>query len=137
GRDLPGPCRPAVSARRRRRWRLDGARCLRSRPRRSRSGAAGSLPLGGALMAWDPPVVTAERRDPAFVADATVDVANVSIWFGPKVALSELSCSFGAGVSGLLGPNGAGKTTLMRAMTGSLGVNQGEIRIDGRDPRRD
>jgi ABC-2 type transport system ATP-binding protein len=75
--------------------------------------------------------------DPAFVADATVDVADVSVWFGPKVALSELSCSFGPGVTGLLGPNGAGKTTLMRAMTGSVGVNQGTIRVEGRDPRRD
>ena len=58
--------------------------------------------------------------------DATVEVADVSVWFGPKVALSELSCSFGPGVTGLLGPNGAGKTTLMRAITGLVGVNQGD-----------
>ena len=57
------------------------------------------------------------------------------MWFGPKVALSELSCSFGPGVTGLLGPNGAGKTTLMRAMTGLVGVNQGTVRVEGRDPR--
>ena len=75
--------------------------------------------------------------DPAFAADATVEVADVSVWFGPKVALSELSCSFGPGVTGLLGPNGAGKTTLMRAMTGLIGVNQGTVRVEGRDPRRD
>ena len=75
--------------------------------------------------------------DPAFAADATVDVAEVSVWFGPKVALSELSCSFGPGVTGLLGPNGAGKTTLMRAINGLIGVNQGTVRIEGRDPRRD
>jgi ABC-2 type transport system ATP-binding protein len=79
----------------------------------------------------------ARDGDPAFAADATVEVANVSVWFGPKVALSELSCSFGPGVTGLLGPNGAGKTTLMRAMTGMIGVNQGTVRIEGRDPRRD
>ena len=42
-----------------------------------------------------------------------------------------------AGVTGLLGPNGAGKTTLMRAMTGLIDVNQGTVRIDGSDPRRD
>jgi ABC-2 type transport system ATP-binding protein len=78
-----------------------------------------------------------DARDPAFAADATVVVDEVSVWFGPKVALSELSCSFGPGVSALLGPNGAGKTTLMRAMTGLVGVNQGEVRIQGRDPRRD
>jgi ABC-2 type transport system ATP-binding protein len=76
-------------------------------------------------------------HDPAFAVDATVEVAEVSVWFGPKVALSELSCSFGPGVTGLLGPNGAGKTTLMRAMTGLVGVNQGTVRIEGRNPRRD
>ncbi len=74
--------------------------------------------------------------DPAFVTDATVTVANVSVWFRQKVALSELSCSFGPGVTGLLGPNGAGKTTLMRAITGLVDVNQGTVRIEGSDPRR-
>jgi ABC-2 type transport system ATP-binding protein len=82
--------------------------------------------------------VTDERRDdPAFAPDATVEVGDVSVWFGPKVALSDLSCSFGPGVTGLLGPNGAGKTTLMRAMTGMIGVNQGAVRVERRDPRRD
>ncbi len=75
--------------------------------------------------------------DPAFVSHATVEVAEVSVWYGPKVALSELSCSFGPGITGLLGPNGAGKTTLMRAITGLASVNQGTVRIEGIDPRRD
>ena len=75
--------------------------------------------------------------DPAFAADPTVDVRGVSVWFGAKVALSELSCSFGAGVTGLLGPNGAGKTTLMRAVVGLTGVNQGAITVEGLNPRRD
>jgi ABC-2 type transport system ATP-binding protein len=96
--------------------------------------------MGGALMQpFDPPAPFAPPilRDPAFATDATVDIADVSVWFGPKVALSELSCSFGPGVTGLLGPNGAGKTTLMRAMTGLVGVNQGTVRVEGRDPRTD
>jgi len=75
--------------------------------------------------------------DPAFAPGATVEVNDVSVWFGPKVALSELSCSFGPGVTGLLGPNGAGKTTLMRTMTGLLGPNTGSVRVMGRDPRAD
>jgi ABC-2 type transport system ATP-binding protein len=75
--------------------------------------------------------------DPAFVADATVVASDVSVWFGQKVALSDLSCSFGAGVTGLLGPNGAGKTTLMRAITGLIPVNQGNVVVDGRAPRTD
>ena len=65
-----------------------------------------------------------------------MEIDDVSVWFGQKVALSEVNCSFGPGVTGLLGPNGAGKTTLMRAMTGMIPVNQGAIRIEGLDPRR-
>ena len=83
------------------------------------------------------PEVHAQRSDPAFTDDSTVEVTDVSVWYGPKVALSELSCSFGPGVTGLLGPNGAGKTTLMRAIVGLVGVNQGTVRIEGLDPRRD
>ncbi|MGH9184331.1 MAG: ABC transporter ATP-binding protein [Acidimicrobiales bacterium] len=83
-----------------------------------------------------PPPPGADRPDdPAFAKDATVEVRAVSVWFGQKVAVSQVSCSFGAGVTGLLGPNGAGKTTLMRAITGLLPVNRGEVRVGQRDPR--
>jgi ABC-2 type transport system ATP-binding protein len=75
--------------------------------------------------------------DPAFAADASVLVRDVSVWFEQKVALSELSCSFGPGVTGLLGPNGAGKTTLLRAICGLIPVNQGTVRVSGGDPRAD
>ena len=75
--------------------------------------------------------------DPAFAPDATVEATDVSVWFGPKVALTELSCSFGPGVAGLLGPNGAGKTTFMRAITGLLPVNAGRLQVAGGDPRHD
>jgi ABC-2 type transport system ATP-binding protein len=75
--------------------------------------------------------------DPAFVSDPTVTASGVSIWFGHKVAVTELSCSFGPGVTGLLGPNGAGKTTFMRAVCGLLPPNRGEVRVLGRDPRGD
>ncbi len=83
------------------------------------------------------PVDSVDPDDPAFAPDAAVVVRDVSVWFGQKVALSELSCSFGAGVTGLLGPNGAGKTTLMRAICGLLPANRGEVRVHGHDPRRD
>lgn len=84
-----------------------------------------------------PPPPPPPALDPAFVADATVTATEVSVWFGQKVALSELSCSFGPGITGLLGPNGAGKTTLMRAITGLIPVNQGHVTVDGRSPRND
>src|SRR3546814_4758911 len=75
--------------------------------------------------------------DPAFVPDATVVVDDASVWFGQKVALSELSCSFGPGVTGLLGPNGAGKTTLMRAVCGLISAKRGHVTVLGHDPRAD
>ncbi|MGE5459922.1 MAG: ABC transporter ATP-binding protein [Solirubrobacterales bacterium] len=73
--------------------------------------------------------------DPAFAEEATVVLSGASVWFGPKVALAEVSCSFGPGVTGLLGPNGAGKTTLMRAICGMLPLNIGTVRVGGLDPR--
>jgi len=73
--------------------------------------------------------------NPAFVDDPTVEVTGVSKWFGPKVAVSKLSCSFGPGVTGLLGPNGAGKTTMLRMLTGLLRPSEGEISVLGVWPR--
>ena len=87
-------------------------------------------------MNWPAPT-SGPVHDPAFASQPVVDVQGVSVWFGAKVALSDLSCSFGAGVTGLLGPNGAGKTTLMRAITGLSRVNQGSVRVHGLDPRAD
>lgn len=78
----------------------------------------------------------AASLDPAFVADPTIEIRNVSKWFGQKVAVSNLSCSFGPGVTGLLGPNGAGKTTLLRAIAGLSDVSNGSITVLGRNPRR-
>jgi ABC-2 type transport system ATP-binding protein len=65
----------------------------------------------------------------------TIVVNELSKWFGPKVAVSEVSIEFGPGVTGLLGPNGAGKTTLMRVMAGLQRPSQGSVTILGKDPR--
>ena len=65
----------------------------------------------------------------------TIVVDELSKWFGPKVAVSEVTIGFGPGVTGLLGPNGAGKTTLMRVMAGLQRPSQGTVRILGDDPR--
>jgi len=74
---------------------------------------------------------------PAFASGATIEIEEVSKWFGQKVAVSDLSCSFGPGLTGLLGPNGAGKTTLLRMMCGLLRPSDGSVRVLGVDPRRD
>jgi ABC-2 type transport system ATP-binding protein len=67
----------------------------------------------------------------------TVEVTQLSKWFGPKVAVSEVTIGFGPGVTGLLGPNGAGKTTLMRVIAGLQVPSQGSVSVLGRDPRVD
>jgi ABC-2 type transport system ATP-binding protein len=76
-------------------------------------------------------------RDPALVDDATVTVTDASKWFGHKVAVSDVTCSFGPGLTGLLGPNGAGKTTLLRMIVGLLHPSDGQVQLFGQSPRRD
>ncbi len=76
-------------------------------------------------------------ESPAFAAQPTVTVDRVSKWFGQKVAVSDLSCSFGPGLTGLLGPNGAGKTTLLRVIAGLLDASDGAVAVLGANPRRD
>lgn len=68
---------------------------------------------------------------------ATVEVKGVSKWFGPKVAVSEVTVEFAPGVTGLLGPNGAGKTTLMRVIAGLQVASQGSVAVLGKNPRAD
>ena len=67
----------------------------------------------------------------------TIEVDNVSKWFGPVVALSEVSCTVGPGITALLGPNGAGKSTLLRILCGLTSPSRGHVTILGKRPRRD
>jgi ABC-2 type transport system ATP-binding protein len=73
---------------------------------------------------------------PALSPLPTVEATGASKWFGQKVAVSDVTCSFGPGLTGLLGPNGAGKTTLLRMITGLLAPSEGTVTVDGHDPRR-
>jgi ABC-2 type transport system ATP-binding protein len=73
---------------------------------------------------------------PEFVAEPTVVVDSVTKWFGQKVAVSDVSCSFGPGVSGLLGPNGAGKTTLLRMLVALAMPSEGTVTVLGNSLRR-
>ena len=73
-------------------------------------------------------------NDPAQVPNPTVSVTGVSKWFGTKVAVSDVTCSFGPGITGILGPNGAGKTTLLRMIIGLLRPSEGTVSVFGEDP---
>jgi ABC-2 type transport system ATP-binding protein len=62
---------------------------------------------------------------------------GVSKWFGPLVAVSDVSFEVGPGVTALLGPNGAGKSTMLRMLCGLARPSKGKVRVLGRDPRTD
>jgi len=61
----------------------------------------------------------------------TVELQNVSRWYGNVVAVNDISMSLDAGVTGLLGPNGAGKTTVLHMMAGFLAPSRGTVTVDG------
>ena len=61
----------------------------------------------------------------------SIELTNVSRWYGNVVAVNDITMSIGPGVTGLLGPNGAGKSTLLHMMAGFLPPSRGELTIDG------
>ena len=61
----------------------------------------------------------------------SIQLTNVSRWYGNVVAVNDITMSIGPGVTGLLGPNGAGKSTLMHMIAGFLPPSRGELVIDG------
>lgn len=68
--------------------------------------------------------------------EATVNVDGVSKWFGPVVAVNDVSIEILPGVTGLLGPNGAGKTTLLHLMAGLAEPSEGRVSVLGAPVRR-
>ena len=70
-------------------------------------------------------------------AGAVIEVEGLSKWFGPVVALSEISFTLAGGVTAVLGPNGAGKSTLLRVLCGLTAPSRGTVRVLGMTPRRD
>jgi len=62
---------------------------------------------------------------------ARIELRNASRWYGNVVAVNDVSCSLGAGITGVLGPNGAGKSTVLNMVSGLLAPSAGEVLIDG------
>ena len=66
-----------------------------------------------------------------------IEVREVAKWYGDVVALSGVTTAIGPGLTALLGPNGAGKSSLIRILCGLTSPSQGQVRVLGRNPRRD
>jgi len=68
---------------------------------------------------------------PGTAAAPLTEFTAVSKWYGPVIALNDVTLHLGPGVTGLVGPNGAGKSTLMKLLTGQLRPSLGQVRIRG------
>ena len=63
-----------------------------------------------------------------------VNVQNLVKWYGPRLAVRNVSFSVAEGeVVGLLGPNGSGKSTIFRILTGYLVPTSGAVAVAGHD----
>lgn len=59
-------------------------------------------------------------------------IKNLTKTYGDKVAVDDLSLHIAKGeIYGFIGHNGAGKTTTIKAVTGILSFEKGEILVDG------
>lgn len=63
----------------------------------------------------------------------TLQITNLSKFYGKKQALKGITCEFKTGVNALLGPNGAGKTTIMNCISGVIKKSGGSVALDGKD----
>ena len=63
-----------------------------------------------------------------------IEVKNIEVFFGQKMALKDISFSVSAGSkTAIIGPTAAGKTQLLYLLTGLLTPTKGEILIDGKN----
>lgn len=66
-----------------------------------------------------------------------IELDELSIRFGKRTILDELTTTLAGRAIGLLGPNGAGKTTLIHTLLGFHAPTSGTARIFGRDIKTD
>ena len=64
-----------------------------------------------------------------------IDLNNLSVQFGAKTILKDLTAELRGRAIGLLGPNGAGKTTLIHTLLGFHPPSNGTAHLFGQDIR--
>jgi ABC-2 type transport system ATP-binding protein len=71
------------------------------------------------------------RRSEGQKSDSLIEFTGVSKWYGPVIAVNDVTLRLEPGITGLVGPNGAGKTTVMKLLTGQLRPSLGRVRVGG------
>jgi ABC-2 type transport system ATP-binding protein len=62
-----------------------------------------------------------------------ISISNLTVRYGPKTVIENLSVDIKEGCIGLLGPNGAGKTTLIKTLLGFVAPASGNGTVLGQD----
>ncbi len=72
------------------------------------------------------------------MSDNILEIQNVSKFFGKTKVVDNISFEVKAGeILGFLGPNGAGKTTTIKMILGLLSIDEGIIKVNGFDVKKD
>jgi ABC-2 type transport system ATP-binding protein len=87
------------------------------------------------------PPFTAPAATPVATATSipspVASVVELTVRYGEKTVLENLTLAIPEGCIGLLGPNGAGKTTLIKTLMGFVRPTAGRATVLGRDVARD
>jgi len=75
------------------------------------------------------------KFEPNEISNAVITIENLSVRYGTKVALNDISSEIHEGdIVAVMGRNGAGKSSLLKAVAGVNPVQSGKIRVLGIDP---
>src|SRR5699024_1693859 len=70
--------------------------------------------------------------------ETVVELKNVSKVIRRRKIIDDLTFTVNKGeIYGFLGPNGAGKTTTIRMIVGLIGITSGEIKVCGKDVKKE
>lgn len=65
---------------------------------------------------------------------SVASVSNLTVRYGARTAISDLTVTVPEGCIGLLGPNGAGKSTMLKLITGQLRPTTGSVLVLDQKP---
>ncbi len=72
------------------------------------------------------------------MSNTMLEIKNVSKYFGKNKVVDNVSFDVKEGeILGFLGPNGAGKTTTIKMILGMINIDEGNIKINGYDVKKD